>query len=163
DTDVVFEAVAESGLRATIGKCMMDFDAQVPARLQEATSASIDESLALRKAWHGTAHGRPGAALAPPFALSRSRAPLRAGPGAAGGGGEPGRPAPGARSHACVGVARRDRDRQGAVGRTDEPRVPRQRPAGVAAPVRGALRLGGRPRAAAPGRPPGQGDALSRL
>ncbi len=25
DTDVVFEAVAESGLRATIGKCMMDF------------------------------------------------------------------------------------------------------------------------------------------
>src|SRR5881396_559997 len=31
DTDVVFEAIAESGLRATIGKCMMDFDAQVPA------------------------------------------------------------------------------------------------------------------------------------
>src|SRR4051794_6405238 len=43
DTDVVFEAVAESGLRATIGKCMMDFDAQVPKRLQEATRASIDE------------------------------------------------------------------------------------------------------------------------
>src|ERR1700688_545469 len=37
DTDVVFEAVAESGLRATIGKCMMDFDAQVPKRLQEQT------------------------------------------------------------------------------------------------------------------------------
>src|SRR5207249_8564448 len=29
DTDVVFEAVAESGLRATIGKCMMDSDAEV--------------------------------------------------------------------------------------------------------------------------------------
>src|SRR4029077_10250639 len=34
DTDAVFEAIAESGLRATIGKCMMDFDAQVPKRLQ---------------------------------------------------------------------------------------------------------------------------------
>src|SRR5205823_3258044 len=34
DTDVVFEAAAESGIRATIGKCMMDFDAQVPRRLQ---------------------------------------------------------------------------------------------------------------------------------
>src|SRR5205807_3332294 len=53
DTDAVFEAVAESGLRATIGKCMMDFDAQAPARLQEATRASIDESLAIRKRWHG--------------------------------------------------------------------------------------------------------------
>ena len=50
DTDAVFEAVAESGLRATIGKCMMDVDAQVPARLQEETRASIDESLAIREA-----------------------------------------------------------------------------------------------------------------
>ena len=30
DTDVVFEAVAESGLRATIGKCMMDGSTQAP-------------------------------------------------------------------------------------------------------------------------------------
>src|SRR6185503_4525179 len=49
DTDVVFESVAESGLRATIGKCMMDFDAQVPQRLQEETQASIDESLEILK------------------------------------------------------------------------------------------------------------------
>src|SRR6185436_13640445 len=45
DTDAVFEAVAESGMRATIGKCMMDSDTQVPPRLQEKTQASIDESL----------------------------------------------------------------------------------------------------------------------
>src|SRR3954470_17628090 len=37
DTDVVFEAVAASGLRATIGKCMMDYDSQVPRRLREET------------------------------------------------------------------------------------------------------------------------------
>src|SRR5881397_789034 len=52
DTDVVFEAVAESGLRATIGKCMMDFDAEVPRRLQETTRHSIDESVAIRARWN---------------------------------------------------------------------------------------------------------------
>ncbi len=76
DTDVVFETIAESGLRATIGKCMMDFDAQVPRRLQEATQASIDESLALRKRWHGAKGGRIQAAFAPRFAVSCSRALL---------------------------------------------------------------------------------------
>jgi len=78
DTDVVFEAVAETGLRATIGKCMMDFDAQVPRRLQEETQSSIDESIALRKRWHGAHHGRIRAAFAPRFAVSCSRALLEA-------------------------------------------------------------------------------------
>src|SRR5437762_14066460 len=57
DTDAVFEAVAESGLRATIGKCMMDSDAQVPRRLRERMRDSIDESIAIRKRWHGAANG----------------------------------------------------------------------------------------------------------
>jgi len=78
DTDVVFEAVAESGLRATIGKCMMDADSQVPARLIEETRASIDESASLHRAWHGQAGGRIRAAFAPRFALSCSRALLEA-------------------------------------------------------------------------------------
>src|SRR2546422_9492175 len=64
DTDVVFEAVVESGLRATIGKCMMDSDAQVPKRLQEKTRASIDESLAIHARWDGAEHGRLRAAFA---------------------------------------------------------------------------------------------------
>ena len=42
DTDVVFEALQSFGLRATVGKCMMDADDQVPARLREETQASID-------------------------------------------------------------------------------------------------------------------------
>src|SRR3954470_12331067 len=33
DTDVVFEEAEAGGIRATIGKCMMDFDAEVPKRL----------------------------------------------------------------------------------------------------------------------------------
>ena len=48
DTDVVFEAVAETGLRATIGKCMMNANADVPRRLLESTRSSLDESRALR-------------------------------------------------------------------------------------------------------------------
>jgi len=78
DTDAVFEAIAESGLRATIGKCMMDFDAQVPKRLQEETRASIDESVAIRARWHGAAEGRLRAAFAPRFAVSCSRELLEA-------------------------------------------------------------------------------------
>src|SRR3954466_8077208 len=69
DTDVVFETVAASGLRATIGKCMMDFDAQAPKRLQETTRQSIDESVAIRKRWNGAAQGRLRAAFAPRFAV----------------------------------------------------------------------------------------------
>jgi 5-methylthioadenosine/S-adenosylhomocysteine deaminase len=78
DTDAVFEAVAESGMRATIGKCMMDADADVPARLRERTQDSIDESLALRNRWHGAADGRIQVALAPRFAVSCSRELLEA-------------------------------------------------------------------------------------
>lgn len=49
DTEAVFEAAAASGIRATIGKCMMDAAGDAPVRLQEQTGRSIDESLALRR------------------------------------------------------------------------------------------------------------------
>ena len=78
DTDVVFETLAEAGLRATVGKCMMDSDDQVPARLQEQTQKSIDESLSLRARWDGAANGRLRAAFAPRFAVSCSRTLLEA-------------------------------------------------------------------------------------
>ena len=77
-TDVVFEEVAQSGLRATIGKCMMDADGEAPIRLREQTQTSIDESLALRKRWNGAAGGRIRAAFAPRFAVSCSRELLEA-------------------------------------------------------------------------------------
>ena len=73
DTDVVFETIADVGLRATIGKCMMDADDEVPTRMREQTQASIDESLALKKRWDGAAGGRIHAAFAPRFAVSCSR------------------------------------------------------------------------------------------
>ena len=79
DTGVVFETVAESGLRATIGKCMMDVaDSEAPRRLREETRNSIDESIAIRKQWHGAEDGRLHAAFAPRFAVSCSRDLLEA-------------------------------------------------------------------------------------
>jgi cytosine/adenosine deaminase-related metal-dependent hydrolase len=78
DTDVVFEALDEMGLRAVVGKCMMDSDQEVPRRLQEQTRASIDESVALRRRWDGRANGRLRAAFAPRFAVSCSRELLEA-------------------------------------------------------------------------------------
>jgi 5-methylthioadenosine/S-adenosylhomocysteine deaminase len=78
DTDVVFETLAASGMRAVIGKCMMDSADGVPSRLREETRRSIDESLALRKRWDGAAGGRLRAAFAPRFAVSCSRDLLEA-------------------------------------------------------------------------------------
>jgi 5-methylthioadenosine/S-adenosylhomocysteine deaminase len=78
DTDVVFDTLAPIGLRASIGKCMMDASGDAPARLQEQTSRSIDESLALKRRWDGAANGRLRAAFAPRFAVSCSRELLEA-------------------------------------------------------------------------------------
>jgi 5-methylthioadenosine/S-adenosylhomocysteine deaminase len=78
DTDVVFEALDEMGLRAVVGKCMMDSDREVPPRLREKTRDSIDESVALRARWDGKGGGRLHAAFAPRFAVSCSRELLEA-------------------------------------------------------------------------------------
>ena len=78
DTDVVFETLAPIGLRAWIGKCMMDASDDAPARLREETRRSLDESLALKKRWDGAADGRLHAAFAPRFAVSCSRDLLEA-------------------------------------------------------------------------------------
>jgi cytosine/adenosine deaminase-related metal-dependent hydrolase len=73
DTDVVFETLETCGLRAVVGKCMMDADDDVPGRLRERTRDSIDESTGLRRRWDGAANGRLRAAYAPRFAVSCSR------------------------------------------------------------------------------------------
>jgi 5-methylthioadenosine/S-adenosylhomocysteine deaminase len=72
-TEAVFEAVAASGFRATVGKCMMDFGEGVPAALCEETGASLAESLALLERWHGQAEGRIRYCFAPRFAVSCTR------------------------------------------------------------------------------------------
>ncbi len=77
-TDAVFAAAERAGLRATIGKAMMDEpDPQIPPGLRESTSASLDASAQLIARWHGAANGRLRYAYAPRFVLSCTEDLLR--------------------------------------------------------------------------------------
>jgi cytosine/adenosine deaminase-related metal-dependent hydrolase len=68
-TEQIFAAADKSGIRATIGKAMMDAPDTMPG-LRESTQRSLDESAALAKRWHGAANGRLRYAYAPRFVLS---------------------------------------------------------------------------------------------
>lgn len=72
-TDAVCEALAPTGLRAIVGKCLMDLPGDQPARLRQSAREGINETLRLHHQWHGAADGRLRIALAPRFALSCSR------------------------------------------------------------------------------------------
>ncbi|HEX5058363.1 MAG TPA: amidohydrolase family protein, partial [Kofleriaceae bacterium] len=70
-TDAIFSAAERAGIRATIGKAMMDEpDPQIPPGLRETTKHSLDESATLIKRWHGAANDRLRYAYAPRFVLS---------------------------------------------------------------------------------------------
>jgi 5-methylthioadenosine/S-adenosylhomocysteine deaminase len=69
-TDAVCDALAHTGLRAIVGKCLMDVDGEQPARLKQPAQAGVDETLALHQRWHGAANGRIQIAFAPRFAIS---------------------------------------------------------------------------------------------
>ena len=70
-TDAIFAAAERSGIRATIGKAMMDLDdPQIPPGLRESTQASLDASAKLVGRWHGAAEDRLRYAYAPRFVLS---------------------------------------------------------------------------------------------
>ncbi|HEV7555859.1 MAG TPA: amidohydrolase family protein, partial [Kofleriaceae bacterium] len=70
-TDEVFAAAERSGIRATIGKAMMDLpDPHGPAGLRETTTASLDESARLIGRWQGAGGDRLRYAYAPRFVLS---------------------------------------------------------------------------------------------
>jgi 5-methylthioadenosine/S-adenosylhomocysteine deaminase len=68
--DALAAAVAATGLRATIGKAMMDLTTAVPPRLRETTAQSLADSDALCQRWHGRENGRIRYAYAPRFVLS---------------------------------------------------------------------------------------------
>lgn len=70
-TDVIFEAARELGIRAAIGKCMMDL-ADASPELRENQADSFGESVRLAQKWHGKENGRLRYAFAPRFVLSCS-------------------------------------------------------------------------------------------
>jgi cytosine/adenosine deaminase-related metal-dependent hydrolase len=70
-TDHIFAAAEASGIRAVIGKAMMDADDPlIPPGLRESTQSSLDESAKLIDRWHGAANDRLRYAYAPRFVLS---------------------------------------------------------------------------------------------
>ena len=77
ETDALADELARSGLRATLGKAMMDTGEGVPARRRETTLASLRESDALAARWSGHADDRLRYAYAPRFVLSCTEALLR--------------------------------------------------------------------------------------
>ena len=73
DTDAVIEATAATGIRAAIGKCLMDETTpDAPARLREDGHRALEENVALFRRYDGDANGRIRVAFAPRFALSCS-------------------------------------------------------------------------------------------
>lgn len=71
-TDEAIKAIYESGFRALVGKCMMDYGEGVEETLIENTEKSISESVSLLKKWHKKGNGRIQYAFAPRFVVSCS-------------------------------------------------------------------------------------------
>lgn len=76
-TDAVGRAIEESGIRAFIGKCMMDDGEEVPGPLLEDTDVSLKEARETFERWNGAANGRIRYAFAPRFAVSCTERLLR--------------------------------------------------------------------------------------
>ncbi len=70
-TEIAFQAAHSAGVRAIIGKVMMD--ANAPAPLREETSRSLEGSRRLCKRWNGAGGGRLHYAFTPRFAVTCTR------------------------------------------------------------------------------------------
>src|SRR5919197_2869527 len=76
-TDALFEAAAETGIRYTGGKALMDAGENVPRGLLEPTAIALRESDQLARDWHLREGGRLRYAYSPRFALTASYDLLR--------------------------------------------------------------------------------------
>jgi len=72
--DAIAEVAASMGIRAVLGKALMDVGDGVPPALCQTAEVALAEALALHARWHGAAAGRLRVALAPRFTLSVSPA-----------------------------------------------------------------------------------------
>ncbi len=75
--DALMAATARTGLRAVMGKAMMDLAESTPPGLRESTADSLAESDRLCRRWHGAEGGRLRYAYAPRFVLSCTERLLR--------------------------------------------------------------------------------------
>lgn len=76
-TAAVFDAVRTSGIRANVGKCLMDHPTRNPRALRESTRAALDEAQALFAEWNGRENDRIRASYAPRFVISCTEVLMR--------------------------------------------------------------------------------------
>ena len=76
-TDVLFTAAAETGIRYTGGKALMDSGDGVPAGLLERTAVALSDNDRLADKWHGVEDGRLRYAYSPRFVLTATYDLLR--------------------------------------------------------------------------------------
>ncbi len=69
-TDSIFKAVQKTGIRANVGKCLMDHPTNNPVTLQEPTRDALDEAEDLYHRWNGSHGDRIRASYAPRFVIS---------------------------------------------------------------------------------------------
>ncbi len=69
-TEAVLEAVRDSGIRANVGKCLMDHPETTPESLRQDSQVALDEAKALFEKWHGEANGRVQVSYAPRFVVA---------------------------------------------------------------------------------------------
>lgn len=69
-TDSIIKAVKKSGIRANVGKCLMDHPEMTPPSLRESTNAALKEAIALFDRWNGNENDRIRISFAPRFAVS---------------------------------------------------------------------------------------------
>jgi len=78
-TGAAFEALERIGIRASVGKCLMDAHPEgAPLELAESTDTALAEAESLARRWHGTTGGRLRVCFAPRFVPSCSGPLLRA-------------------------------------------------------------------------------------
>ncbi len=77
-TEAIFDAVKTSGIRANVGKCLMDHPKRTPPNLREPTHLALREAKDLYSKWNGAANGRIRASYAPRFVISCTEELMRA-------------------------------------------------------------------------------------
>jgi len=69
-THSILEAVRETGIRASVGKCLMDHPSTTPESLREPTRDALAEAEQIYKKWHGAESDRIRISYAPRFVIS---------------------------------------------------------------------------------------------
>jgi 5-methylthioadenosine/S-adenosylhomocysteine deaminase len=69
-TEAILRAIEETGIRASVGKCLMDHPKTTPASLLESTREALTEAVALYERWHGRDDDRIRISYAPRFVIS---------------------------------------------------------------------------------------------